>query len=230
MQWIAKQKAPRRQLDTEDPTHKYQRALIQFIDYVWLLCLTAKRTTLSQAGLEMKKTLMRIFPHKSGQIAGWKLPKFHVVVHVPRVILMYCCLENASTNSGEHAHVAQVKDLGPTMNCKGDWQRTILNIHHLRDGLSKSTKIISEICDKDEVMNEVQSEDEEEEGGIRVAGSKRLKTLMGTQLRKFEKLEKRHAQESSSKVGLLSFPLWETIYKHPFPTSYNLTAGGKKNE
>lgn len=53
---------------------------------------------------------------------------------------------------------------------------------------------------------------------------------MGTQLRKFEKLEKRHAQESSSKVGLLSFPLWETIYKHPFPTSYNLTAGGKKNE
>lgn len=70
MQWIAKQKAPRGQLDTEDPTHKYQRALIQFIEYVWLL--RRKRTTLSQclelaqAGLEMKKTLMRIFPHKSG--------------------------------------------------------------------------------------------------------------------------------------------------------------------
>ena len=132
MQWISTLKVPKQMIDVEDPTPKYQRAIMQFIDYVWLL--RRKTTTLSQclelaiAGVEMKKTLMLIFPHKSGnafsvyictyvytecvfcvqkntcvlllillcftgQISGWKVPKFHVTNHVPREILMFGSLE-----------------------------------------------------------------------------------------------------------------------------------------
>jgi hypothetical protein len=59
---------------------------------------------------------------------------------------------------------------------------------------------------------------------------KRRKTLMGSQFRRFEKLEKRKSQESSSKVGTLSFPIWKALYECPFPTSYALAAGGRKND
>jgi hypothetical protein len=52
-------------------------------------------------------------------------------------------VQNCATNSPEHAHIAHVKDLGPNMNRKGDWERQLLNVHRRREGLSQATKLIA---------------------------------------------------------------------------------------
>ena len=108
---------------------------------------------------------------QTGQASGWKFPKFHVTCHVPRNIMCYGSLEvpfnffelfvayiiclctpkctnvqNCSTNSGEHAHVAFIKKLAPSMNRKGDWERQILNVHRRRDGVTSATKRIAGEC------------------------------------------------------------------------------------
>lgn len=159
----------------------------------------------------------------SGQIAGWKLPKFHVVVHVPRVILMYGCLEvtmpsslwlivcfpNFSTSvhwcallwaerkhelrrtcsrrSGQRSWTnnesqRRLAEDYPQRSSPKGWSLSVdkdnflfvLICAHLSqcDGFSEffCCFLFSEIWDKDDVMNEVQSDDEQEEGGIRVAG------------------------------------------------------------
>jgi hypothetical protein len=62
--------------------------------------------------------------------------KFHAIRHVPRNIIFFGCLENVSTNSGEHAHIAQVKNIARNTNRRQDWERQIMAYHVRREASS----------------------------------------------------------------------------------------------
>lgn len=67
-----------------------------------------------EAGLIFMESAKRVFPERNGSrnpdgsFIGWKIPKFHAIIHIARDRLMYGWSENVSTQGGESAHKVRV--------------------------------------------------------------------------------------------------------------------------
>eukprot|EP00961_Rhodomonas_salina_P132585 1784481-Rhodomonas_salina.1 len=61
-------------------------------------------------GLSLQQKLKQVFPERAGSSISWKFPKFHVMLHIPRLLVMFGCWENVSTQSGEMEHKAHIKE------------------------------------------------------------------------------------------------------------------------
>eukprot|EP00961_Rhodomonas_salina_P224736 3038164-Rhodomonas_salina.2 len=84
--------------------------------------------TVSEMGLSLQQKLKQVFPERAGSSIGWKFPKFHAMLHIPRLLVMFGCWENVSTQSGEMVHKAHIKEAMFSTNSK-DWEIQIMSAH-----------------------------------------------------------------------------------------------------
>ena len=83
---------------------------------------------LEELSTAMMEMMVQIFPNRDGTARGWKLGKFHAVVHTVLTIVMFGWTENTSGQWGERAHVDLMKSMARLTNNK-DIFRQFLSWH-----------------------------------------------------------------------------------------------------
>jgi hypothetical protein len=120
-----------------DPCPLYAETMFQFLD--WVILCRGRNMKLSDVnnlallGSRLRKKLRKVFPQKAGQDNAWNFMKFHAIRHMAANVIKYGCLENVSTNSGEHAHIYAVKNIAHNTNRRGDWESQIMQVHSRRE-------------------------------------------------------------------------------------------------
>ena len=85
----------------QDPMPKYCAILEEFVS--WYFKARRSRHTessileVAEGGLRLQQRLKDTFPERAGSEIRWNFPKFHAIRHIPRLLLMFGCWENVST-------------------------------------------------------------------------------------------------------------------------------------
>eukprot|EP00961_Rhodomonas_salina_P138985 1870093-Rhodomonas_salina.1 len=100
--------------------------------------------------------MKEVFPNQAGSTIGWRFPKFHAIRHIPRLLVMFGCWENVSTQSGEMAHKAHIKEAMFSTNCK-DWEVQIMSAHARTSAMVHHRRhMLDEVEDMEEVSDALQ--------------------------------------------------------------------------
>eukprot|EP00961_Rhodomonas_salina_P253132 3420814-Rhodomonas_salina.1 len=94
-------------------------------------------------GLSLQQKLKQVFPESTGSSISWKFPKFHAMQHIPRLLVMFGCCENVSTQSGKMAHKAHIKEAMFSTNCK-DWEIQIMSAHACMGAMVEEMEEVSD--------------------------------------------------------------------------------------
>ena len=78
---------------------------------------------LEELSTAMMEMMLQVFPNRDGTARGWKLGKFHAVVHTVLTIVMFGWTENTSGQWGERAHVDLMKSMARLTNNKDIFQQ-----------------------------------------------------------------------------------------------------------
>jgi hypothetical protein len=78
---------------------------------------------LEELSTAMMEMMVQVFPNRDGTARGWKLGKFHAVVHTVLTIVMFGWTENTSGQWGERAHVDLMKSVARLTNNKDTFQQ-----------------------------------------------------------------------------------------------------------
>ena len=128
-----------------DPVDDILKALNVFMD--WYILARDPNPTISdlerltELGDELMEELKRVFPERTGGVAHWRFGKFHAVVHVVLVIILFGWSENTSGNWGEHGQTVLLKRIAGLTNGKKIFMQ-FLRWHeradHLQDFLAET--------------------------------------------------------------------------------------------
>ena len=96
---------------------------------------------LTELGDKLMEELKRVFPERTGGVAHWRFGKFHAVVHVVLVIVLFGWSENTSGNWGEHGQTVLLKRIAGLTNGRAIFMQ-FLRWHersdHLQDFLAET--------------------------------------------------------------------------------------------
>jgi hypothetical protein len=73
-----------------------------------------------QKSVDLQDLIKKVFPHKSGEQAGWAFHKFHWLGELAAAKVLIGSLDNISTQMGEQAHLPFAKSNHAQTNNKGD--------------------------------------------------------------------------------------------------------------
>jgi hypothetical protein len=123
-----------------DPVDDILEALNVFMDWYILArdpsLPISDLERLAEMGDALMEALKRVFPERSGDVAGWNFGKFHAIVHVTLTILLYGWSENTSGNWGEHGQTVLLKRIGGLTNGKAIFMQ-FLRWHERSDHLQE---------------------------------------------------------------------------------------------
>ena len=131
-----------------DPVDDILKALNVFMD--WYILAREPNLTISdlerltELGDELMEELKRVFPERTGGVAHWRFGKFHAVVHVVLVIILFGWSENTSGNWGEHGQTVLLKRIaGLTNHHRHQWQENIHAIPALARASGPPPRLLS---------------------------------------------------------------------------------------
>jgi len=123
-----------------DPVQDILCALNVFMD--WYILARDPNPTISDLerltdlGDELMEELKRVFPERSRTVSHWRFGKFHAVLHVVLVILLFGWSENTSGNWGEHSQTVLLKRIAGLTNGKDIFMQ-FLKWHERSDHLQE---------------------------------------------------------------------------------------------
>ena len=108
---------------------------------------------LEELSTAMMEMMVQVFPNRDGTARGWKLGKFHAVVHTVLTIVMFGWTENTSGQWGERAHVDLMKSVARLTNNK-DIFKQFLSWHERSSHIQRLFQAQShEVVDSEEKVS-----------------------------------------------------------------------------
>ena len=83
----------------------------------------------------------------AGEAKGWCFMKFHIMLHILFVILVFGWIENTSCQAGEHCHKFYLKVIKHLTNNQEEWEKQIFKIHSREQGLQHIIAAVSKFLD-----------------------------------------------------------------------------------